>query len=240
MKLQLFFTLAAAIASPMSMWGQKVAGPDGRLVVDVTENNGKPYYSVSYDSKPFVLDSPLGLKMNLGDMSSGLVLTGASEVEKVSDTYSIPNLKQSNVSFDANKRVYSFTKNGKKIFDVEFVVSDNDVAFRYLLAPQGDTKVAVVDQEVSSFILPEYTTTFLCPQMLPMTGFARTAPSYETSYVADGIMGTNGWGDGFVFPALFKVGDNGWMLISETGVDGAYCASHIVNNGQNVYQVALP
>ncbi|MDE6652911.1 MAG: glycoside hydrolase family 97 protein [Muribaculaceae bacterium] len=232
--------LVLCLSLPVVAMAQKVAGPDGRLVVDVTENGGRPCYSVSYDGVTFVKESPLGLKMNIGDMSGGMVLAGASDVTPVKDSYSLPNLKKSHVDYNANRRVYSFTKDGKNVYDIVFEVGNNDVAFKYVLAPRGETKVAVIDSEATSFILPEATTTFLCPQMQPMGGFARTSPSYETSYTADAAMGTNGHGDGFVFPALFKNGEDGWMLISETGVDGSYCGSHLDNVGANKYQIAFP
>lgn len=64
--------------------------------------------------------------------------------------------------------------------------------------------------------MPEGTTTFLCPQSAPMGGFARTSPSYETPYTPDAPVGENGWGNGYSFPCLFRNGDNGWTLISET------------------------
>ena len=240
MNTKFFSALALWALLPGAMTAQKVAGPDGKLVVDVTENNGKPTYSVTYDGKTFIKDSPLGLRMDIGDLAGGMVLSEASEIVPVSDSYSIPNIKKSHVDYNANQRTYTFTKDGKKMYDVLFQVSDNDVAFKYVLAPQGETKVGRVDEEVTTFILPEATTTFLCPQMKAMGGWMRTAPSYETSYTADGAMGTNGTGDGFVFPALFKIGDDGWMLISETGMDGSYCGSHIANAGQNVYKIAFP
>lgn len=84
--------------------------------------------------------------------------------------------------------------------------------------PQGETLSCVVKQEVTGFVFPDGTTTFLCPQSKPMGGFARTSPSYETSYTADDVAGKNGWGEGYTFPCLFRNGDNGWVLVSETGV----------------------
>ena len=60
-----------------------------------------------------------------------------------------------------------------------------------------------------------------------MVGYARTMPSYETSYTLDAPMGKNGSGDGYTFPCLFKVNNNGWVLISETGVDSDYCGSRL-------------
>ena len=51
-----------------------VTSPDGKLQVKIAENNGKPTYSVSYNGKFFLESSTLGLKTNVGDFSSGLVL----------------------------------------------------------------------------------------------------------------------------------------------------------------------
>lgn len=237
---KIFFAVAFSAAIPVMLQAETVSSPDGRLVVDVTASGGVPTYSVNYDGKTFIDASPLGLKADIGDLSSGMAMSNVSDIEKVTDSYSQQNLKKSNIEYTANRRAYSFSKGGKPVYDIVFQVGDNDIAFKYVFAPNDKAKVARIDDEVTSFVLPEATTTFLCPQMKPMTGFARTAPSYETSYTADAPMGENGYGDGYVFPALFKVGDDGWMLISETGVDGSYCGSHIANVGGNVYKVAFP
>lgn len=237
---KIFFAVAFSAAIPLMLKADTVSSPDGRLVVDVTASGGVPTYSVTYDGKSFIDVSPLGLKADIGDLSSGMAMSNVSDIEKVTDSYSQQNLKKSNIEYTANRRAYSFSKDGKPVYDIVFQVGDNDIAFKYVFAPNDKAKVARIDDEVTSFVLPETTTTFLCPQMKPMTGFARTAPSYETSYTADAPMGENGYGDGYVFPALFKVGDDGWMLISETGVDGSYCGSHIANVEGNVYKVAFP
>lgn len=237
---KIFFAVAFSAAIPVMLQAETVSSPDGRLVVDVTASGGVPTYSVNYDGKTFIDASPLGLKADIGDLSSGMAMSNVSDIEKVIDSYSQQNLKKSNKEYTANRRAYSFSKDGKPVYDIVFQVGDNDIAFKYVFAPNDKAKVARIDDEVTSFVLPEATTTFLCPQMKPMTGFARTAPSYETSYTADAPMGENGYGDGYVFPALFKLGDDGWMLISETGVDGSYCGSHIANVGGNVYKVAFP
>lgn len=237
---KIFFAVAFSAAIPVMLQAETVSSPDGRLVVDVTASGGVPTYSVTYDGKTFIDASPLGLKADIGDLSSGMAMSNVSDIEKVIDSYSQQNLKKSNIEYTANRRAYSFSKDGKPVYDIVFQVGDNDIAFKYVFAPNDKAKAARIDDEVTSFVLPEATTTFLCPQMKPMTGFARTAPSYETSYTADAPMGENGYGDGYVFPALFKLGDDGWMLISETGVDGSYCGSHIANVGGNVYKVAFP
>ena len=40
---------------------------------------------------------------------------------------------------------------------------------------------------------------------------------------------------------LFRIGDDGWVLVSETGVDSRYCGSRLsdVSEG-NLYTVAFP
>lgn len=140
----------------------------------------------------------------------------------------------------ANEAVFSFTQQGKTIYDVIFRISNNDVAFKYKIYPQGETLSCVVKQEVTGFAFPDGTTTFLCPQSKPMGGFARTSPSYETSYTADDVAGKNGWGEGYTFPCLFRNGDNGWVLVSETGVNGGYCASRLLGHKGGVYTIGFP
>ena len=125
-----------------------------------------------------------------------------------------------------------------------FQVSNSNVAFRYeILNSKKDAMCAVVNDEATGFFMNDETTTFICPQMGEMTGFARTAPSYETHYAADEAMGRNGWGHGYTFPCLFKApGNDGkpvWILVSETGMNN-YPGCKIVNNGAGNYKISFP
>ncbi|MCM1505036.1 MAG: glycoside hydrolase family 97 protein [Muribaculum sp.] len=226
----LLATIGAIALYPSSCFAEQhsLASPDGRLVVNIDDKSGTPSYSIDYDGKPFILPSRLGIVTNGTDLSTGLKLSEASPVAKINESYSLPNIKKRDISVDANRAVYTFSKDGKDVMAVTFHVSDNDVAFRYTVFPDRGTRCYVVEQETTSFNLPEGTTTFLCPQSKPMGGFARTTPSYETPYTVDDTMGKNGYGEGFSFPCLFRNGDNGWILISETGVDGSYCASRLL------------
>ena len=177
---------------------------------------------------------------NIGDFSSGMSLEKNVSTNKIDETYELASIKQSKVRYVANEAVFSFTQQGKTIYDVIFRISNNDVAFKYKMYPQGETLSCVVKQEVTGFVFPDGTTTFLCPQSKPMGGFARTSPSYETSYTADDVAGKNGWGEGYTFPCLFRNGDNGWVLVSETGVNGGYCASRLLGHKEGVYTIGFP
>lgn len=215
-----------------------LASPDGRTQVCIADAGGALKYSVKLDGKDFIMPSPFGMLTNIGDYRSGLSILGTTVKESVDESYSLPNIKRSKVDYKANAQSFKVGKDGQPVFDVEFEVSDNNVAFRYRLLPQKETLCCVVEEESTGFYMPEGTTTFLCPQSGPMGGFARTAPSYETNYTLDDTMGKNGWGNGYSFPCLFRNGDNGWTLISETGIAGDYVASHLTGKDGGEYQIA--
>lgn len=218
----------------------QVVSPDGRLVVTVSAENGLPVYDVTYDGRQFIKNSPLGLKMDLGDFTRGLTMLEKQSQEIIETNYQLPGIKKSNVHYEAREGVFAFLKEGKVVFDVIFRVSNNDLAFRYQVYPQGERLVCIIEQEATGFVFPDSTTTFLCPQSKPMVGFARTMPSYETSYTADAPTGQNGTGEGYTFPCLFRLNDRGWVLVSETGVRSTYCGSRLLGHPDGLYTIGFP
>lgn len=217
-----------------------VTSPDGKLIVNLAVNNGTPTYSVSYKGKLFLEPSPIGLKTNIGDFSTGLELKEKQAQNKIDETYELPNIKQSKVHYVANETVFSFTKNKESVIDITFRVSNNDVAFKYKVYPQKSMVAAVVQEEASGFLFPAGTTSFLSAQSKAMVGWERTMPSYEIPYVVDAPVGENGKGEGYTFPCLFKLKNNGWVLISETGVDSYYCASRLIGHEKGLYTIGFP
>ena len=239
--MKFFIVMAMLLGSSVaSAENKQITSPDGKLVVTVADMDGRPSYSVSYDNVLFLKPSPLGIIANIGDFSSGMSLEKNVSTNKIDETYELASIKKSKVHYVANEAVFSFTQQGKTIYDVIFRISNNDVAFKYKMYPQGETLSCVVKQEVTGFAFPDGTTTFFCPQSKPMGGFARTSPSYETSYTADDAAGKNGWGEGYTFPCLFRNGDNGWALVSETGVNGGYCASRLLGHKGGTYTIGFP
>ena len=220
---------------------QRVASPNGKLVVTISDEGGKPAYTVSYDGHVVLTPSALGLKTNIGDLTQQLTLKSCDS-KTISDHYTVRNIKQQTVDYEAVEAVCHFTQGNKPVMDITFRVSNRDVAYRYRVLPKGETRVCVVESEASAFVMPENTTTFLCPQSSPMHGFARTSPSYETSYDLDQPVGRNGWGEGYTFPCLFKVpaAQPVWVLISETGTDGDYVGCRLLNEGAGNYRIGFP
>ena len=236
---KLFVIGPGLLFSVVSAKAQTVFSPDGKVqvVIELIEG-GQPCYRVTYDGQEVVERSLLGVKTNIGDLTQGLTQKELLQ-NQVSDTYQLRNIKESCVDYEANEAVVTYAKNDVPVMDVIFRVSNRDVAFRYRILPQKETRVCVVTEEASGFVLPEGTTSFLCPQSKPMGGFARTSPSYETPYTCDEPVGKNGWGEGYTFPCLFKT-TGGWVLISETGTDGGYVGCRLLNEQGGAYRIGFP
>lgn len=219
-----------------------VKSPDGRLAVDIELQRGKyPVYSIAYDGAEMLRQSPLGLTTSIGTMGKAASMS-ASDVAPVTFDYTLDRIKQSKVERTYNQSVVTFTGRDSLKWSVEFLVGDNDVAFRYLIPKEGETGSIYIESEATGFRFPKETTTFLTPQSDAMIGWKRTKPSYEEEYTVDAPMDTTSkYGHGYTFPCLFKVGDSGWVLISETGVDSHYCASHLSDyQTDGLYTIAYP
>ena len=234
------FTIALWLAMPLAASAVTVDSPDGRLSLTLDVDGNTPVYSISYDGKTILEPSPLGFKSSIGDFSKGFGIA-STKVDTVHRVFAQDKLKKKNIDYKATRLRADFKGPDKHKFSMEWEVADNDVAFRYLIPRQGGKTSIIIDSEATGYRFPAATTAFLTPQSDPMIGWKGTKPSYEEYYVADApIDSASQYGHGYTFPALFRVGDNGWALLTETGVDGYYCASHLSDFENGVYTIAYP
>ena len=235
----LFFILTGQTA-----WCQlpvKVSSPDKHIEVEVGLQDQKPVYSIHLDDVLFMEDSPLGLKTSIGDFSEGLSYA-AQGTSVIKETYDLKKAKVSHVEYHANELIVKFVNANEDTLAVQFRVSNSDVAFAYkLTAKERNTKVKILE-EATGFNLPDDATSFITPQALPMTGWEQTKPSYEEEYTFDEALGTQSqYGVGYTFPALFKNAEKGWILISETNVDGSYPGARLGESDKNgLFPIAFP
>ena len=234
------------LASSVLCWADdvRVSSPDGNLVVTVSDAGGRLYYSVKLDGQQVLEPSALGLKTSMGDITRDLKIVESSQ-EAVNTTYQMRGTKASQATYQANALTFKVeSKEGLK-FRMQFQVSNNDIAYRYTMSRKNlkgrEYKRVRILSELSSFNLPEGTTTFISPQIGPESGWEQTKPSYEEGYSNDAPMNKpSQYGHGYIFPALFHL-PNGWMLVSETGVTGGYCGSHLSDYQAGIgYTVAYP
>ena len=213
--------------------------------VYVGSTDGVAWYSVDHGNSLSLPASRLGLRTNAFDYTE-LTFTSFENDEIVID-YTMDRTKTEKVSHNASTGTVTFSNpKGEKMM-VEFIVSRNDVAFRYLLPKEGETGSVRVMEELTEFNFIEgagasSVKTYLTPQSDAMIGWKRTKPSYEEYYgIAKPLSEKSQYGHGYTFPCLFKIGDDGWVLLSETDVDSRYCGSRLsdVKEG-SVYKLEFP
>ena len=221
-----------------------VKSPDGKLAVNVSCEGGKASYTVDYEGKRMLSPSALGLVANYGDFSQKLSMGALKGGEVRHLSYNMSRIKKSHIRKDAVEATIGFLNEKKDSMTLHLHVSNNDIAYKYEMSrPKKDNpKAVIIYNEVSGFNFPEKTTTFLCPQITPMTGWERTKPSYEEEYTPDAQMNVKSqFGVGYTFPCLFKVGSDGWVLVSETGVSSAYPGSRLSDYEPGKgYTIAFP
>ena len=224
--------LSIFMASSVLCWADdvRVSSPDGNLVVTVSDAGGRLYYNATLGGKQVVEPSALGLKTSIGDLTKDLSIYD-SQCSMVNVQYSMRGTKASSNNYNANSVLIKVRNKDGVRFRMLFQVSNNDIAFRYMMTRQKinnkEYKRVRILSELSSFNFADGTTTFISPQIGPETGWEQTKPSYEEEYSNDAPMDkASRYGHGYIFPALFHL-PNGWALVSETGVNGGYCGSHL-------------
>ena len=235
------FLLAALCAQANNY---TVKSPDGKLQVNVECEGGKVSYTVDYEGKQMLTRSALGLVANYGDFSQNLTMGKLTDMGVEHVAYDESRIKKAHVEKDVVEAYIGFLNEKKDSMTLHLHVSNNDMAYHYeMIRPKKDNpKSVIIYKEVSGFNFPQQTTTFLCPQITPMTGWERTKPSYEEEYTPDAPMNKKSqFGVGYTFPCLFKVGGDGWVLVSETGVSSAYPGSRLSDyDPEHGYTIAFP
>lgn len=219
-----------------------VSSPDGRVQVTfgLYGWSNEPRYTVRLDGKPVLNESHLGLVRRDADFSKSLKLVNVSKVEPYHDEYDLLTTKRRHNVYDANQRSFDLeTADGRKM-RVQFSVSNDGVAFRYVF-PETDGAMHYVESEASSFNFPSATRAWLQPIAVAKSGWSSTNPSYEEVWEKDIPMGSpSPSGAGWIYPALFNTGDV-WVLISETGLTRNYSGTRLQSTWRSPeYRVVLP
>lgn len=217
-----------------------VASPNGWLKFAIDNSDGSPSYAVTYTGIEIMLDSPLGLVADYGDFSKDLKLVAVRR-GTIDKKYHLDRIKKSDNRYEANALECEFVNPEGNRMILEVQVAHCNIAFRYRLPkPDGRGAVRVMD-ESTGFHLPQCATGFLTPQSDAMVGWKRTKPSYEEEYIIDAPIDTKSkYGHGFTFPAVFRIADKAWTLVSETGVDRNYCASRLSDPENGVFTLEFP
>ncbi len=218
----------------------KISSPAGTLTAEFLLEEGRPFYKLYLGQETILERSPLGLTCSRGDFTENLKLADLSAPETVSDDYTMPHGKQSRIQYRANRRVVSLQNPQGQILQIEFQVSNDGLAFRYRLIGEGQT--TAIEREATGFAFASGTVSWLHPMHDSKTGWEKTYPSYESHYEIEKPVGLpSPYSAGWAFPALFRVGQIGWALLSESGVDERYCGTRLAQDSAGgVYHIAFP
>jgi hypothetical protein len=240
MMLRSFLLTALALAFATGLHAQDVSSPDGTISALLRLDAGALFYEVSLAGRPVLERSPLGLQTSLGSFAAGLSAAG-SERRRIDERYTLPHGKVRDVHYEANELTAAFTNDRGNRLEVIFRVSNRDVAFAYRISGPDKRRITI-EREQTAFNLPGDATAFVTQQAKAGTGWMASKPSYEEGYLMDVPVGTGApSGLGFTFPALFRIGDRGWVLVSETGVSSRYAGTRLGNpTADGVYPIEFP
>ncbi|MCU6432587.1 glycoside hydrolase family 97 protein [Undibacterium sp. Jales W-56] len=220
---------------------QDLFSPDHQIQVQLRVNQQHHLtYAVYRHTRPVILQSELGLELDKVDLRNQLSLVATSEVRKIEESYSMAVGKRRHNRYLANEQSYTVVNASQQKMDVVFRVSNDGVAFRYIVADSAIPHKKLI-QESSSFAFAANTQAWLQPIAVAQTGWSNTNPSYEELYQMGIAVGTASPSQaGWVFPALFKTGDT-WVVLSEANMDGSYQASRLqADSTGGVYKIGNP
>lgn len=241
MALRSVFALALLFSGAFA--AEPLRSPDGQIAVafELRAADGAPLYHVLRNGRTVLRDSALGLARDDVDFSRGLKLLSSSPVTPVEDRYELLTGKRRLNVYRANRQVHHLAAAGGQKLDVEFQVSDDGVAFRYVF-PETSATTHTITEERSSFHFPTGTKAWLQPMSVAKTGWKNTNPSYEEHYQREIDVGApSTLGAGWVFPALFRVGDDTWVALTETAVGPNYCGARLRHESLGgEYRIGFP
>ncbi|AWK06206.1 alpha-glucosidase [Flavobacterium crocinum] len=242
MRLILFALLFLFYSSALKAQSTSALSPDKSLELKISVTDGKVFYNLFYQQEEFLSQSPLGLLSSVGDFTKDLKLIGKTS-SKIQESYKLNRSKVSEVNYLANETKFTFVNKENDTIHIVFRISNNDVAFSYWIPKsKKNSNDCIVEKEITGFKLPSGTTTFITPQAPPLSGWEKTKPSYEEEYTREEKVGTKSqYGLGYTFPALFHLGNKGWLLISETGISGNYPGTRLSDaDSEGIYSVSFP
>jgi hypothetical protein len=242
--LSMLLALSSVVSPAADLAGTNawpLASPDGQCEISVSLAGGKLSYKVSRAGKTVIEKSALGLRREDQGFESGLIFESAGKIERRREKYELFAGDQPRVNHVVNFRDLVFKNANGAAMEIDLAASDEGVAFRYRF-PQTDNSVHIVESELTGFAIPQNARGW----MQPYHAAGPYTPAYEDFYFpvspGDPPPDSRAKAVGWAFPALFKIpGAGAWVLLTESGTDGSYCACHLNPDCSNgIYRIAFP
>ena len=215
------------ITSKAQTW--KVFSPDSSIQINIVQKtvNTKlqTFYTVYLNTQLIIDESKIGIVSNGQDLTEGSTISIASQ-NVIDENYSMIVGKKSLIRNNANELILKFHNTSKNGVNVAFRAYNDGIAYRYLFDGTGQINIS---NENSYFTIKDNVKGWLQDWT---QGW-----SYEKIYNATTSLniGTNL----IAFPALLKVNNNKFVLISESNISGNYIGSHLKQDTitRNIFQI---
>jgi glycoside hydrolase family 97 protein len=135
LKKLIILTASALLSMSAEAALSRIESPDEKLVVGIDIKNGAVFYNVDYAGKTILEPCPLGLITKFQDFSKGMNLVNQTNTV-IDENYTLDRSKKSNIHYNANEWIGEFSNTRGKRLDIVSRVSNNDIAFKYLLYPK--------------------------------------------------------------------------------------------------------
>lgn len=234
----LIVTIFSACNNMKDNWELK--SPDNKLVVKVVQKATLVQYEIireEQESNFQVIDlSPLGIVREDADFSQNLTIINSYYKKNIHVAYNMKTGKKLDCETTYNELTLDFVNPENKQMSIIFRAFNDGIAFCYEFTDKNDHYVRIL-KEATGFTLPAGKA-----WLHPYDNVTNWSPGYETYYEGPMPVGTtaatnkNGW----AFPAIFETQDNIWVLISESGFDGNYVASHLDVSTNGTYMIRNP
>lgn len=152
MTLQFTSILVCSFAIPLICAAKpvKIASPDQRITVELSlSDQGEPRYSVSYQEKPLILDSALGLSLKGDtDLTGGFTIATSSTSSR-DETWKPVTGERSEIRDHYNELVVDLNQKDQPALQIKFRAYNEGVAFCYTLPEE--TGNFTITEELSQF-----------------------------------------------------------------------------------------
>ncbi len=133
----------------------QVTSPDGKLKFTILPNTERLTYTVMLENRTMIEASPIVMKLDGYDLSSGVVFNNLDRYE-INETYPWYGAHSTAISHSNGAKI-SLTHDLSSInYTLELRVFNDGVAFRHVIP--GDETVSRVPDEYSAFVIPDGST----------------------------------------------------------------------------------
>lgn len=205
--LSLSFSFAGELYKLESPSSQKAGKdiPAGKSTITIfTTDNGQLAYSVNFDKKAVILDSPLGMNINKQDLGKNVVL---KEVKKAENNSSYPYFGNHSTNIDHYKQVTLTLEDSatKENFELDVRAYPDGIAFRYRIPSEG---TSTIHKETTTFTFPQNTHVWYASGPFQY-GWLQAFQDRDLSKIKDELLAP---------PPTFKLADGTYASITESNL----------------------